>query len=121
MIDGITRSRIKEKFGTLGETAVEKFSVSGQKPTEKGLLQEATVAYGDAFAVMMIVLAVVTLIAGIAAYLIIRKFGHGEEQDTLPPAAPSSGVTQEHARAEHLEAGSGKATTPPAAPSPATP
>lgn len=120
VIDGITRSRIKEKFGTGGETAVEKFSVSGQKPTEPGLLQEATVAYGDAFAVMMIVLAVVTLIAGIAAYLIIRKFGHGEEQDTLPPAPPSSGVTPEHAKAEHLEAEAGTSAAPPARPSTAT-
>ena len=85
--------------------------MSGQKPTEPGLLQEATVAYGDAFAVMMLVLAAVTLIAGIAAYMIIRKFGHGEEADTLPPAPPSTGVTREHTKAEHLNHGTAPATT----------
>ena len=69
---------------------------------------------------MMIVLAVVTLVAGVAAYLIVRKFGHGEEQDTLPPAPPSSGVTPEHAKAEHLEAEPGAPAAPPARPSAAT-
>ena len=119
IIDTITRSRIKEKFGTAGDTAIENFSVTGDKPSTPGLLKEATVAYGDAFAGMMIVLAVVTLIAGVASYLLIRKYGQGEEQDTLPPTPPSSGVTEEHTKAEHLESGPSTPTPSPGQPNPA--
>lgn len=104
IIDTITRSKVTEKLGGSATAALEKFSASGQEPSSPNLLKEAAPAYADAFATMMIVLAIVTVIAGLTSYLLIRKYGQGEEKDTLPPTAPGVGGTPSHAKAEHVGA-----------------
>lgn len=104
IVDSITRGKVQEKLGATAGEALKKYSVSGTKPSNPEILRDATLAYSDAFAVMMLVLAAVTMIAGIASFVIIRKARRGEEKDTLPPAPPSMGVTAPHLKPEHLGA-----------------
>ena len=99
MVDTITRSKVQEKLGASAGKALEKFSVSGAKPSNPAVLRDAAFAYSDAFAEMMIVLAVVTMIAAIATFLILRKAAHGEGKDIAPPVPPSFAVTPSHVTA----------------------
>lgn len=96
MVDMITRSKVQEKLGASAGSALEKFSVSGAKPGNPEVLRDAAFAYSDAFAEMMVALAVVTMIAAIATYLILRKSAKGEGKDTAPPVPPSFAVTPSH-------------------------
>lgn len=104
IIDTITRNKVTEKLGGAATKSLEKFSASGEKPSSPNLLKEAIPAYTDAFATMMIVLAIVTVIAGVASYLLIRKYGSGEQKDTLPPTAPATIGTASHAKADQIGA-----------------
>ena len=104
MIDTITRTKVTEKLGSAATTSLEKFSATGGKPSNPKLLTEAAPAYEEAFATMMLILAIVTVVAGLISYLLIRKYGKGEQKDTLPPTGPATIGTAAHVKAEHVGA-----------------
>jgi len=99
MMDTITRSKVQEKLGASAGSALEKFSVSGTKPSNPEVLRDAAFAYSDAFAEMMIVLTVVPMVAAIATFLILRKAARGEGDDIAPPVSPSFAVAPSHVTA----------------------
>jgi len=120
MVDTITRAKVQEKLGASAGSALQKFSVSGAKPSNPEVLRNAAFAYSDAFAEMMIALTVVTMIAAIATYLILRKASRGEGKDTAPPVPPSFAVTPPHVTPPPASGTTAPSPAAPASPAPAS-
>jgi hypothetical protein len=94
LIDGLTRNAVANKLGPSAGTELEQWSASGGKPSNTSVLPDAAFAFSASFAVTMVVLAVTVVIAGIAAFLLLKRFQHGDPphtHDRHPPVEATSG------------------------------
>jgi len=82
LIDGLTRNAVSNKLGPSAGTELEQWSATGGKPSNSSVLPDAAFAFSSSFAVTMVVLAVTVVIAGIAAWLLLKRFQHEEPPHT---------------------------------------
>jgi hypothetical protein len=82
LIDGLTRNSVSNKLGPSAGTELEQWSATGGKPSNSQLLPDAAYAFSSSFAVTMVVLAVIAAIAGVAAWLLLRRFQHADPPHT---------------------------------------
>ena len=55
---------------------------TGGKPSTSSVLPDAAFAFSASFAVTMVVLAVTVVVAGVAAWLLLKRFQHGDPPHT---------------------------------------
>lgn len=101
VIDRLTMGGVVEKLTAAGVpatqtgTAVSAVTMYASDDTEpstalaRRALADAVQSYGDAFATMMIVAAVLSIVAGVVAYLLLRRGGEGSK-DPRAATAPIS-------------------------------
>ena len=82
LIDGITRNDVNSKLGPTAATELEQWSATGGTPSNPSLLPDATHAYSAAFSLTMVVFGVVVLLAGIAAWALLKRFQHADPPHT---------------------------------------
>ena len=92
LIDGITRNDVINKLGAPAATQLEQWSATGGTPSNPALLPDATHAYSAAFSLTMVVFGAVVLVAGIAAWRLLKRFQHEDppsSSDGHPPVEPA--------------------------------
>lgn len=82
LIDGLTRNAVSNKLGPSAGTELEQWSATGGKPSTSSVLPDAAFAFSASFAVTMVVLAVTVVVAGVAAWLLLKRFQHGDPPHT---------------------------------------
>ncbi|MFM8773605.1 MAG: MFS transporter [Actinomycetota bacterium] len=94
LIDGLTRNAVANKLGPSAGTELEQWSASGGKPSNTSVLPDAAYAFSASFAVTMVVLAVLVAVAGVVAWLLLKRFQHADPphtHDSHPPVEATSG------------------------------
>ncbi|NQU35967.1 MAG: MFS transporter [Actinobacteria bacterium] len=73
IIDSLTRSRTQDAIGGDAAEQIRQFAITGQPPTNPAVLPKAIEALGGAFAVMCFILAVLFVVAGFVALVVLRR------------------------------------------------
>ena len=82
VIDGLTRNAVSAKLGPSAGTELEKWSATGGKPSNSSVLPDAAFAFSSSFAVAMVVLAVIVALAGVGAWILLKRFQHADPPQT---------------------------------------
>ena len=91
IIDSLTRNAVGQKLGPSAVTELEQWSATGGKPSNSDVLKEAGFAFSGSFAVTMVVFGVVVVIAGVVAWVILRRCQHTDPPHTSD-AHPATGA-----------------------------
>jgi MFS family permease len=82
VIDSLTRNAVSNKLGPSAATELEQWSATGGKPSTPGVLTEAAHAFSGAFAVAMVVFAVLVALAGVVAWWLLKRHQHEDPPHT---------------------------------------
>ncbi len=86
IIDSLTRSRTQAELGGDAAESLRQFAITGQRPANPQVIPTAIEALGGAFAIMCFILAVIFLISGFVALVVLRR-NEKKQQDQPQPAA----------------------------------
>lgn len=94
LIHGRTRNAVSNKLGSSAGSELAQWSATGGKPSNSAVLPDAASAFSASFAVTMVVLAVLVTLAGVIAWLLLKRFQHSDPphaHDSHPPVEATSG------------------------------
>ena len=73
---------MSNKLGPSAGSELAQWSATGGKPTNSSVLPDAAYAFSASFAVTMVVLAVTVIVAGVAAWWLLKRFQHADPPHT---------------------------------------